>query len=249
MIDNDTLAGWSADIRQIFADNPQKAFENISLYVKAQTAGHPAHEGRAALEQLLDRFAPAEDNAAVHTDSASTLSDDKHMILARLLSQLLGRPIDPAEMHSGEALERLAQSLNTIFDALNRLIGVINTTFSGESSGEQTIRQFIGGHLEGGDQTQSLEVHLGRINEAFLVTQEAFKQAARSKVEQILQSIDTGQLAERSGMLKIGPLRRAEQFDVLKEKIDRIKRWFDSGRFMEDYLREFEKNCRSLLQK
>jgi len=133
---------------------------------------------------------------------------------------------------------------------LNRLIGIINTTFSGESQGEQTIRQYIGGHLEGDDQTEALEVYLGRINEAFLITQEAFKQAANAKVGQILQSLDVDNLPpERSGGLKFGPLRKAEQFEYVKEKIERIRRWFDSGRFMEDYLREFEKNCRSLARR
>jgi hypothetical protein len=244
MIDDALLSDWSADIRQIYAADPHKADENIALYVKAQMAGREADEGRGALQQLLDRIAPADENP--QTGEIPPV-ENNHIILARLLSQLLGRTINPDEMVSGEALERLAQSLNTIFDALNRLIGVINMTFSGEGRGEQTIRQFIGGHLEGVDQTQSLEVYLGRINEAFLVTHEAFKQAAKAKVGQILQSIEADQLpAERSGVLKIGPLRKAEQFDHLKEKIERIRRWFDSGRFMEDYLREFEKNCRSL---
>jgi hypothetical protein len=50
---------------------------------------------------------------------------------------------------------------------------------------------------------------------------------------------------ERGSGLKIGPLRKAEDFDILKEKIERIQRWFESGRFMEDFLREFENNCQN----
>jgi hypothetical protein len=135
--------------------------------------------------------------------------------------------------------------LNTIFNSLNELISVINMTFSGNSdTGDQTIRQFIGFHLEGGDQTQSLENYIGQINRAFLTTQKAFKKAAQNKVEQILKAINPESIAaERSGGLKLGPLRKAEDFDILTGKIERIQRWYEKGRFMEDFLREFEKNC------
>jgi hypothetical protein len=238
MIDDARMSVWVDEMRRIYAADPQRAAEEISAYVQACLAEIPAGERRAALEKLITGLTPAEQTQGVGNEM---------LVPARVFSLLLGRTVNPDEMTSGEAVERLAQSLNTIFDALNRLIGIINMTFSGDSQGDRTIRQFIGGHMEGDDQMQPLEAYLGRINEAFLVTQEAFKQAAKTKVGQILQTLEgDGLPAERSGMLKFGPLRKAEQFDHMKEKIERIRRWFDSGRFMEDYLREFEKNCRSL---
>ena len=182
-------------------------------------------------------------------DRDETIGDAE--VLTRIFGLLLGRKVHPEDLSSAELLERLAHSLNTIFDTLNELINVINTTFSaGTRKEEQTIRQFIGYHLEGEDQTRSLEDYLGQIGKAFLTTQEAFKKAARMKVAQILQTLDPDKIAtERSGGLKIGPLRKAEDFDILKEKIEKIRRWFDSGRFMEDFLREFERNCESLSMK
>jgi hypothetical protein len=225
------------EIREGFAENPGGAAQRIEMLLKERLSGYPAHEGGAVIKKLIQRFrSPQTESGPVDSQA-----------MTRVFSLLLGRKVEPDDLSSTEFLERLAQSLNTIFDALNRLISVINTSFSGASeSGDQTIRQFIGFHLEGGDQTKSLEDYLGQINHAFLMTHEAFKNAARSRVEQILHAIDPGGIAaERSSGLKIGPLRKAEDFDILKGKIERIRKWFDSGRFMEDFLREFEKNCQA----
>jgi hypothetical protein len=225
-----------AEIRTAYATDPANAPQVIDALLKTRLAGQPVIEGRAILSKILERLAPDEPSAEATADKA---------VLTRMFSLLLGREVTTDDLSSAQMLERASQSLNTIFDALNQLIGVIDKTLSGkEDRGEQTIRQFIGSHLGGQDQTESLEAYLGRISEAFLTTQEAFKKAAQTKVAQILQTLDPGKIAaERSGGLKFGPLRKAEDYDILKEKIDRIQRWFDSGRFMDDYLREFEKNC------
>ncbi len=225
------------EIRHRFAENPAGAPQQIEALLKERLSGHTAQEGGAVLKKLILHFR----NSQTETGSAD------NQAMTRVFSLLLGRKVEPDDLSSTEFLERLAQSLNTIFDALNRLISVINMSFTGASeSGDQTIRQFIGFHLEGGDQTKSLEDYLGQINHAFLMTHEAFKNAARSRVEQILHAVDPSEVAaERSSGLKIGPLRKAEDFDILKGKIERIRKWFDSGRFMEDFLREFENNCQA----
>ena len=226
------------EIRSIYAADPQGAKQAIEKHLKGRLAGKD-EERRAVAQLVLEDLSPGSANS-------ETIEDKE--ILTRVFGLLLGRRVTPDDLSSAELLGRLAQSLNTIFDSLNQLISVINMTFSpDDGKGEQTIRQVIGFHLEGEDQTKSLEAYLGQINQAFLTTQEAFKKAARTKVAQILQALDPEKVAaERGGGLKIGPMRKAEDFDILKEKIDRIQRWFDSGRFMEDYLREFERNCESL---
>lgn len=229
------------DIRRIYASNPSGAANAIESHLKDRLSDR-GQEGRAIVQQMLAGLSPG-------SGACETIEDKE--VLTRVFGLLLGRKVTPDDLSSSELLGRLAQSLNTIFDALNQLISVINMTFSpNDGKGEQTIRQVIGFHLEGEDQTQSLEEYLGQINQAFLTTQEAFKKAARTKVAQILQALDPEKVAaERSGGIKIGPMKKAEDFDILKEKIDRIRRWFDSGRFMEDYLREFERNCESLSTK
>jgi hypothetical protein len=226
------------ELRAIYTSDPERAPERIETHLKARLADLEVKAARNFLEQACQRLSGV--------PNIQTSSMDPELV-ARVFGLLLGRKVDPEDLSSSELLERLAQSLNTIFNALNELISVINMTFSGGAdSGDQTIRQFIGFHLEAGDQTQSLEKYLGQINKAFLTTQKAFKRAAQTKVEQILKAIDPASLAgERSGGLKLGPLRKAEDFDILKEKIDRIRRWYDKGQFMEDFLREFERNCQA----
>jgi hypothetical protein len=232
------------EIRALYAAGPAQAPERIERLITARLAGQSPDEGRAVLEQILERVQPRPASGVPGGGQPPPGSMDAHVI-SKVMGLLLGRDVTPDDLSSTEVLERLAQSLNTIFNSLNELISVINTSFSGGAdTGEQTIRQFIGFHLEGGDQMTSLQDYLGQINKAFLTTHEAFKKAAHAKVEQILNALETEPVANgRSSGLKIGPLRKAHDYDVLKEKIDKIRRWFDSGRFMEDFLREFERNC------
>ena len=238
----DTLATELAEqIRGLYAEHPDQAEERIEALLKNRLAMQGTVEGEVALRQMIQLFRKTPQNAA-SVDS---------QIMTRMFSLLLGRKVEPDDLSSAALLERLAESLNTIFNALNQLISVINISFSGGSQrGDQTIRQFIGFHLEGEDQTKSLEDYLGQINQAFLMTHEAFKKAAQSRVRQILHALDPANIAaERSSGLKLGPLRKAEDFDILKAKIERIQKWFDSGRFMEDFLREFESNCQQFNRK
>ena len=231
----------AAEIRRLYQADPSAAPQAIANLLQTQFADRPAPDGRRAVQEVMGHFTAQSGPAAGNAETE---------LLTKVVGLLLGRKVTPDDLSSEEMLQRLAQSLNTIFNALNQLIRVINATLSGGGDGEQTIRQFIGEHLEGEDRTESLEAYLGRINDAFLASQEAFKKAVNSKVGQIMQAIDPEKVAaERSGGLKIGPLRKAEDFDILKEKIDRIKRWYDSGRFMEDFLREFEKHCQAFSRK
>jgi hypothetical protein len=167
-------------------------------------------------------------------------------VLTQVCSLLLGRKVSMDDLSSSELLEKLAESLNTIFNTLNQLISVINMTFSGEGSPEETIRQVIGFQIEGEGQGSSLETYLGQISNAFLTSQQSFKEAAYAKVKQVLSVLDPEQLAAETGKgLKFGPLKKAEMFEIYEHRYEKIQKWFSSGRFMEDFLREFEKNCQT----
>ncbi len=235
-----SIGRLAEDIRDTFENDPRQGRENIERLLETRLARHADAERLAILERLAARFqGPTAEPAE---------ADDRKM--RRIFGQFLGREVEPAEMDHPEFLERLAQSLNTIFDSLNQLVSVINMSFSGgHANGDETIRQFIGFHLDGADQTRSLEAYLGQISTAFLTSHDAFKKAVHTKVEQILHALAPDQVArERGSGLKIGPLRKAEDYDILTEKIGRIRKWFESGRFMEDLLREFEKHCEKLKQ-
>jgi hypothetical protein len=240
MIPDNMLTQLTTDIRRVFEDDPPNAHQRIEYMLKSRFANYSSQERLKGIEQIIQQIRlPKKETSAIDNE-----------IMSRIFGLLLGHRVAPVDFTSTELLERLAESLNTIFDSLNQLIGVINTSFCGsDCSKDQTIRQFIGFHLEGEDQTQPLEDYLGKIGQAFLTTHEAYKRAAHQLIKQLLVDLDLEQVAkERGSGLKIGLLRKAEDYEIIAEKINRIRKWFHSGRCMEDLLKEFEKNCQSLTQ-
>jgi hypothetical protein len=229
------LAG---DIRRIYQSDGPKADVLIENYLNKKLAGLSPDQRQEALKSLAHEFEAGKSGQA-NLSSQDTLS--------RVFSLLLGREIARDDLSSQEVLERLGESLNTIFDMLNRIIRVINVSFNAEGVGDQTIRYFIGSHVEGGSQGKSLKEYLGRIEKAFLITQQAFKNATDIKVREILAELDPDKIsAAAGGGLKFGPLRKAECYDIYETKYRTFKQWVESGRFMEEFLREFEKSCQKL---
>jgi len=229
-------------IRRIYKAEGAGAQGALEAFLLEKWGGLSPNARLAALEKLKERFA----GTAREVPCNGGTRDDE--VLSKVFSLLLGRNVSRADLSSTELLERLAASLNTIFDTLNQLVGVINTILTGqEGVGEKTIRHVIGGQVEGEGQTMSLESYLGQIKEAFLVAQEAFKKAAHGKVNQILKELNPDAISEGGrGRLKFGPLRKAEFFDIYEERFRKVQKWFESGRFMEEFLREFEKSARKL---
>jgi hypothetical protein len=221
-----------------FGPDADLSSDSVEAYLDEQMTGLD-HQARIdVLQALVDR--PGD------TCLQSTCGETDEEVLTRVCSLLLGRRVSMDDLSSSELLEKLAESLNTIFNTLNQLISVINMTFTGEGSPEQTIRQVIGFRLEGEAEGSSLETYLGQISNAFLTSQQSFKEAAYAKVKQVLSVLDPEQLAAEVGRgLKFGPMKKAEMFEIYEHRYGKIQKWFSSGRFMEDFLREFEKNCQT----
>jgi hypothetical protein len=228
------------DIRRIYALDPLRAEKLIEDYLINELSEISSEEKIKTLETLSNEFKP------IVRPPQHEMNIDPE-ILSRIFSFLLGKRVTQADLGSAELLQRLAESLNTIFDMLNQLVSVINMTFLGQGGGIETIRQVIGFHLEGEGQSQSLESYLGQINKAFLIAQKAFKIAAEKKVKQILVELDPEKIVDSldSGF-KFGKGRKAESFDLYTQRFNAFKDWFNSGRFMEELLREFENNCQNL---
>jgi hypothetical protein len=170
---------------------------------------------------------------------------DDH-VLSRVIKLLLGRDISKLDLSSDELLESLAESINTVFESLNQLISVINTTLVGKQDPDQTIRQVIGYNIEGSSQGRPLEAYIGQIGKAFFEAQEASRKAAHAKVLKILEELAPEKIEAEAGGASIGPFRRARCYEVYEQKFEKFRTWFESGRFMESFLREFEKNCRNI---
>jgi hypothetical protein len=238
MSDENLIDRISSGLALRFEARDDFSTDSVEAYLKEQMAGLDRQSRLDVLQSVVDRW----QGACLPAMAGESVDD----VLTRVCSLLLGRRVSMDDLTSGELLEKLAESLNTIFNTLNQLISVINMTFTGEGSPEQTIRQVIGFRLEGEGQGSSLETYLGQISQAFLTSQQAFKEAAYAKVRQMLRVLDPEQLATETGKgLKFGPLKKAEMFELYAHRFEKIHKWFSSGRFMEDFLREFEKNCQT----
>jgi hypothetical protein len=219
-------------LRGLSVQGPDQAPEKIEAFLAQELKGLSTGERVDVLTQLEGIF-PA--GTAMPPGASDDLPD-------RLVSMLLGRDVS-LDMSTPELLSRLAHSLNTIFTMLNELIGLINSTLGGNPAGDETIRQIIGTSLSGQGEVQSIEQYLGQIKKAFLTAQSSSKEAARTLVAYIITELDPRGMEGPGSGFKIGPLKKAESFDLFEEKYNRVKKWYESERFLLDFLRQFEKNC------
>jgi hypothetical protein len=235
-----SLEALAQEIRDVYTAHPDDGQAHIQTLLEKKLGRLSTNEKVVSVEKLAETFCKEE-------TGAQGVGNEE--VLTRVCSLLLGRKVSSADLSSSELLERLAESLNTIFDTLNQLVSLIHTTLRGGGTGEETIRHVIGVHLQGEDQTESLESYLGEIKRAFWVAQEAFRKAANTKLNQVLTELDPSRLKGKQGKgFKFGPMRKAESFDLFEEKHAKIKRWFDSGKFGEEFMREFERNAQKLSQ-
>jgi hypothetical protein len=228
----------AAEILDIYHSDVSEAETLIERYLDKRLRGVSASERLDLLEKLTHEF-----RQAIPQEPRAYDPD----LVAKLSFLFLGKKVSKVDLSSREFLERLADSLNTVFTNLNELVGVINANLLGNNAELETIRHHIGANLQDGGGGSSLEDYLTQIKKAFLTSHQAFKQAAQAKVSEILVELDPKRIAHsETGVLKVGPLRKAGLFDVYQEKFQRVQKWFESERFMNDLLREFEKICRSL---
>lgn len=232
-----TLENLEKGVRASLASGGVDTEEALERYLAEELGDVPPGERSAVVERLALRFS----SSAREDVSPSNLDPEA---VAELLSLLLGKDIPAAVMDAGDAPEKFAHALNTVFDTLNRLISVINATFFGRRPELETIRQVIGSHMGDREGEASLTSYLEQIQEAFLIAHTAFQESSRAVVAEILAELapEACEASVTSG-LKIGPMRRAEAFDVYQRKYLACRRWMDSGGYTEKLLREFEKNC------
>jgi hypothetical protein len=235
-----SLEELASSIRRLGATENADLEGKIEAYLKTRLQHLSSDQRLMLLEELTDRF-KAEGAGALASLNVQT--DD----LARLVSLLLGKRVSVTDLSSTELSQKLAQSLNTVFDMLNKIVGVIHTTLLGQKTEQETIRQIIGLQIETEASDTSLQNYLDQIRDAFLAAHKAFRRAAEATILRILEQFDPDTIASSAeGHLKFGPLRKAELFDLYKEKFGAFKESFDSGRLMEQLMRDFEKACENL---
>lgn len=243
-----TLLNAAADIRKLYEADPGGASGAIELHIDRYLKTGNPEEKIAFTRELMRLFDGGSDPTSasgIHPATGDVLPQNEKFL--RLFSRLFGESITKVDLSSEEHLEKLAQSLNTIFNSLNSIIGVIHTTLLGENPETETIRHIIGTGMESPGGTDSLQAHLDQIQKAFLIAHRAYQEATANKLKQILEEMSPEKLSEgMEGSLKFGPLKKAEIFENYKEKHALCKKWLESGRLMEELLRDFEKNCQKL---
>lgn len=250
------------EIRRIYKSNPSISGEIIEIYLKENFKELPADERLFLIRELAHQFNNLVENpvdmpvdmpdagtipssAAVSKGGQSGFSEQREY--SHLFTLLFGKNISKFDLSSEEHLEKLAKSLNTIFDTLNQIIGVIHTTLLGEQSELETIRHIIGSDIESQTRADSLQNYLDQIRRAFLIAHLAYQQASKNKITQIMDELSPEKIAaESKGILKFGPMKKAELYEIYQEKYQACMGWLESGRLMEELLREFEKICQKL---
>jgi len=241
-----SIEAISAQIKQIYLSDPEKAENAIETYLEKRLIGFQRDEKLLLVDKLVKKISGS--HQAVPPDQVVTENKDLDKeVLSKAFSLLLGHEVSEDELSSTELLQRMAESLNTIFTTLNQLVSLINSTLFGRQIGEETIRQVIGDRLKNEEPSKSLETYLGQINKAFLISQKAFQNTAHDMVKKILQTFAQEQSEHSKGSkIKFGVFKKAELFENINNNYQKLQKWFKSDRFMEDFLREFEKNCRKL---
>ena len=220
----------AASLRKIYAQSPGNAEGVLERFLEDQLGSLDPEARRGILKQLEDIFLLPSPEPSVQ-DSGS------------LISLLLGADVSSQDLNSPEIQRRLGESLNVIFSTLNDLVSLINYSLGASPAGDETIRHIIGSTLEGEGRMQSIEEYLSQIKKAFLIAQQASKEAAHTIAGYILAELDPKNLEASGKGFRIGPLKKAEAYDTFEEKYGRVMKWFQSERFLMDFLRQFEKNC------
>ncbi|HFQ80137.1 MAG TPA: hypothetical protein ENK33_02045 [Desulfobacterales bacterium] len=232
---NSPKAKIAAEIRGIYHEDASNAAGRIEEHLLTTLADYPPAERITFLDDLVSsEFRPT---AKPEADIFTMLLGKERAGTALALS--------PAEIS-----QQLTAALNTVFDSLNKLIGGINATLLGGVEGDETIRTVIYSSIDKEEGLQALEKHINQIGDFFAVSLQAFKEAARTKIQEILQELNPDSLAEESeGYLNFGPLRKAKMLDSYREKYNTLQNWQSSGLLLDAFVKEFEKNCQTLYLK
>ena len=241
MISAEVVAGLAESIRTAYRSDPAGAAARIERILGETLAGASPGERIAAVRAIRGRYGSSRRSPG--PSPAGNVAQE----WTRLAALLLGDRVDVANLPPGELSEKLAASLNTVFDSLNAIVGGINATLLGKKEELETIRFIIGSDLGGRKASGSLQEYLDRIQEAFAVAHRAFQEAAEKKTGELLDELSPETISSKAeGGLKFGPMRKAELWDIYEERFRTVKKAVESGRLRESLLREFERSCQKM---
>ena len=234
------------EIRDLYEEDDEKAEAAIEAHLKETLGSFPLAKRVDVLQTLMAEFEGEGHRGLSQLDAAT------YKTIRDFLNFLLGNEAIKNGCSTDEVLQKLAQSLTLLFDKINHLIRIINCALLGkeEMSNEETIRHVIRFDMAGDRSSMTLDGYLGQIDQAFLVAINSFKAAIQTRMQVMLEELNPDQnlhQPKRAFRSKRG--RKADLFDAYLNKYLNCNRYFESGRFMDDLLREFENNCERVLRK
>lgn len=236
------IARMAHELRAMTVGGRQGSEQEIEKYLLGEV-GHADPETRLnVLEELAREFSGSP------APYVAVTGDARPSEIHRLVSRFLGVSGEADRMSPQVLADTFAGSLDALFDSVNQIVSVINVTLLGESQELETIRKVIGTNLQGDTDYAAIRGYLDRIRKAFLVAHTSFQSSAVAVIDDILGELDPKAIesSKPPSGLKIGPLRKAELFELYEERFARCRRWFDSDQCREKLLREFEKRCQQL---
>lgn len=237
MEDHVLIPELAADIREIYRSGGSQAESLVESHLESRLQGLTPGEGLRILNRLQSEFVPAA-KGRHSPDIKSPLGEE---VCTKIFSLLLGKKIQQKDLSSSDLLEKLAASLKTVFDGVNELRNATSAALLSEASSDRTIRHVIGLHFRKENQVDSLDKHLGQIKVAIRSSHEAYQDAFASKLREILLELSPGRIEEKCGKsIRFGPLRKAELFDEYLSTFERMRTWLESGKFMEEFMTEFQ---------
>ncbi|MEA3546665.1 MAG: hypothetical protein U9R66_03295 [Thermodesulfobacteriota bacterium] len=231
------------EIRNVYQDDPDNGADRVEKYLGAALADCSPDRRSVFLTELVSVFSQ---NSHVSVPIVETKSE----AFNRLITMLLGKEILKKNLSLEEMIDQLASALNTVFDSVNKLVGGMNATLMGSTSGEETIRVVISASMDKDEGIQALEKFLDQIGKFFAIALQAYKESAKTKIDEILRELNPENLAEDTDLsLKFGPMRKAYLYDCFHDKYQTLQNWQRSGLLLEAFVKEFEKNCQNLYLK
>lgn len=235
--EEDLVRALAGEIDRLAGDDPAGHAREIEELL-ARSLAHLDDGRRIALLERLERSFCAPEARPVGAGQALGAPTKD------VVGLIVGRDVDVVSLAPEEILERLSDALQRVFAELNEIVGLIETTLGGAGGLDETIRGIVGAEISGGTPGATIEDFLGRIRKAFLISKNASQEAARTVAGHIIKELDPASVQAETSGLAIGPLRKAQAFEAFEERYARVRKWFDSERFMLDFSRQFEKNCR-----
>ena len=231
------------EVRNIYQVDRDNGADRVEKYLEAALADCPPDRRSAYLAELISIFS--------HDSQASApIVETKPEAFNKLITMLLGKEILKKNLSLEEMIEQLASALNTVFDSVNKLVGGMNATLMGSTSGEETIRVVISASMDKDEGIQALEKFLDQIGKFFAIALQAYKESAKTKIDEILRELNPENLADNTDLsLKFGLMRKAHLYDCFHDKYQTLQNWQKSGLLLEAFVKEFEKNCQNLYLK